>query len=350
MKYEILITDSSGNKIADVSDRCLSRRYEKIRNRAGYIDLSFDLEDLDKYFGMIGMDIEDVFRTNVNEVHVYRNGTKLHSGQIQYINVLMEASRQVVEVHAVGWLELFASRFTAISQTYTAEDIGAIMWDLIDTTQSEANGDFGITQGTIQTSRDADRTYEYKNIKDAIIQLSEVINSPDFEFTANKVFNVYYPKQGIQRTDIAFTYPGNIISIGYSQDGAEMANQVIANGSGFGSERLLSVADNISNRPTYKLRQKIVQYPDVSIQATLDGHADEDLRTSVGLSNLPVVKIDGDVTPVLGSYGLGDEILLQATRHQDILEPVLGWQRIDAIKVDIDENDREVVDLRLSRI
>lgn len=348
-KYSIYITNESQERLADISALCIKRRFVKKRNRPEVIDITLSVDGISNYLNDIGLDISDVFRVNENEIHIYRYDTQEIAGQIGYMNVGLD-SQTAISVTAFGWLELFNQRITGILQTYTAEDIGAIMWDLIDTSQNEANGNFGITQGTIQTSRDADRTYEYKNIKDALIQLTEVNNAPDLEFTPTKVFNVYYPKIGTKRDDIVFTYPGNIIEIGFSQDGSKMGNQIIASGSGFGSDRLLSIAGDTSLQQGYGLRQKIVQYPDVSIADTLDSHAEEELRTWSRPFTIPRLRINGNAYPEYGSYDVGDEVVIQSQKYQRLLEPALGYYRIESIAVTIDENDFESVDLELSKV
>lgn len=348
-KYRILITDPNGETIVDLSDKCLSRSFQLKRNRAGLIKLSFDIDDLDRYLATINLGVEEVFAVNINEVHVYRRGSHYTAGQIAYVDISLGGTTPKVTVYAVGWSKLFASALTALSQTYTAEDIGAIMWDLIDTFQTQTNADHGVTEGTIQTSRDADRTYELKNIEDALIQLSEVLNAPDFEFTPDKVFNVYYPKKGVRKEGIVFTYPGNIISIGYTEDGSTMANQIIAEGIGTGPERLIATADDTTTRSTYKLRQKRLQFPDISGEDTLQAHADEELRTRVDSLVLPKVVVDGDKDPVLTTYTVGDEVKIAATRYQKLLNPILGWQRIDGIEITVDDTDHEVVVLELAR-
>lgn len=349
MIYRIEVTDPAGAKIADLSSRSLSFSFKLIRNRASQINLTFDVDDLEAYFQEVGLTISDVLKTNVNEIHIYRNSTQVVAGQINFVDVQI-SNIPVIAVTAVGWLELFAQRVTEQYKTYTNIDQGQIMWDLIDTSQTtDADADYGITQGTIPTSINRDRVYEYKNIKDAIVELSEVIGGPDFEITPNKVFNVFYPSQGTVRDDIVFNFPGNVIELGFSLDGVPMANRVIGVGSGSGDDNLVSVADNTAPRSLYKLREDVIQYGDISIQATLDAHTDEDVRVRTNLLALPTLKIDGGQAPILGSYGLGDRFLIQSTRYQNLLEPILGYFRIDAIEVNIDSNEFEAVTLRTSK-
>lgn len=346
MKYKIEVYDHTGGLLADLSDRCISREITLRKNRPDFIRLSFDLEDIDRYLGEINQNVNDIFAVGRNEVRVFKRNKLVSSGQIDYISTSFSQAGMLLVVNAVGWFHLLDKRITGIADSYN-DDIGQIMWDLIDTTQSLADGDIGITLGTIQASRNGERNYELKNMKDAIIQLSEVIGGPDFEITPEKVFNVYSPKIGIRRPDVVFTYPDSIFEIGYTLDADTMANEITASGAGFGAERLLSTSVDTVNRSTYGLRQKLTQYPDVSIQNTLDEHAVEDLRTRTNPLVIAKLRVDGDRIPVFSSYGIGDEIKIQATRFQPVLEPILGWQRVESIDVSIDKDDTERIDLGL---
>lgn len=343
--YRIIITDASGTTIADVSDMCLSRSYLRRRNRPENIELSFDLDDLRRYIVSSRLTADELLRTNVNEVHIYRGNSKIVAGKIIYRDVAAADSKRV-SIQAVGWLQMLAHRYTGIGVDYLSTDIGEIMWSLIDQAQSEPYGDMGFTRGTIQASRNADRsTYDYKNIKDAIIQLSEVQNSPDFSFDPYKTFNVWYPKQGIKHEDISFSYPGNILSIGYTQDGEKMHNQIIALGAGTGTDALTSIQDDTVAQSSYGLRQFRVQYNDISLKDTLDDHAAEDLRTSVGFFDLPEITVQGH-DPVIGSYGIGDEINVNVSEDIELFGHINGYHRIDEIAVSVDHNDVETVRLR----
>lgn len=342
--YTILITDRAGSTIADVSDMCRTRRYIRRRNRPENIELAFDIDDLRRYLIASKNTADDLLRTNSNEVHIYRGDSQIVAGQIIYRDVAASDSKTVT-IQAAGWLQMLAHRYTGIGVDYLSTDIGAIMWDLIDTAQGVANGDIGITQGIIQTSRAADRsTYDYKRIKDAVIQLSEVIGAPDFSFTPDKVFNVWYPKQGRQLTNVSLSYPGNILSISYTQDGEKMANQIIAIGSGTGTDAITSIKDDLTAQAYYGLRQKKIQFNDISLQDTLDDHADEELRTSVGFFELPEVTVHG-YDPVVGSYDIGDEINVVVSEDVELFGHINGFHRIDEIDTTVDENDVETIKL-----
>ena len=73
-----------------------------------------------------------------------------------------------------------AGRFTGASVSFAATDAGQIAKSLIDT--ANAQGPTGIiTTGTIQATKNRDRTYQYVNVGEAVTNLSAVLDGYDFE-------------------------------------------------------------------------------------------------------------------------------------------------------------------------
>ena len=186
--------------------------------------------------------------------------------------------------------------------------------------QTQAVGDLGITRGSIQTSKLRDRNYSYKNIGDAIIQLSEVVDGFDFEITHDKKFNVYYPKIGTRRNDITLTYPGGIRELSFERDASELTNRVIAVGSGSGvdAQRVLAVDTNSQLR--FGVRERILQLSDVSVSETLQQHADAEIISSRGFLDAPSLMLNTVELPY-GNYHIGDEIQVMA-EDNEALEPI----------------------------
>lgn len=279
----------------------------------------------------------------------------LSAGEIRYLDVDLGGDRTNLSIDVVGWLELFSQRVTGVSTSpstwyYSNTDAGSIAWGLINESQNETNGDFGITQGNIQTSVNRDRKeYDYDNIRDAIIALSEVENGFDFEITPEKVFNVYYPKIGQSKPDVVFTFPGNIRSLSFGRDGGLMGNQIIAVGSGFGDDRTQQIVDDTVLQSAYNLRQRVITRNNVQTEATLLEHANEELRVRKSFLDIPVVELDGNIDPQFGSYDIGDEVEIDISEQLEIFSPVNGKFRIEEIRLTVDSNGQEIVKLALSR-
>src|SRR5690348_953846 len=147
-----------------------------------------------------------------------------------------------IHIEALSYFAHLANRY--ITASYSQQDGGDIVWDLIDTTQSATNGFLGITQGTIDTTYDHDRSYENKEVAEAIMQLSEVENGLAFRLTATQDSNYRFtgctinvaPGYGSQRDDLAPLEIGvNVSSVDGSTQG-DIVNYVTMYGAGVGQD------------------------------------------------------------------------------------------------------------------
>lgn len=352
--YKILVKNRDGLVIADISDYCTGgREFTWIRNRASKIRLSLDINALNELLVDLGLNVTSLFRINSYEIWVYRNTNLVIAGQISWKSLREDSGQSSVEIEAVGWLDLLDNRVTPNTITsYINTDIGEIIWDLIDTTQNNgAWADIGMTRGVIQPSRNADRNYEMSKIKGLLINLTEVINSPDLYIAPDKSVNVFYPKQGARRNNITLTYPGNIRELSYESNGLTMANKIIATGSGNGINALSVTANSLDDeKKEYGLREDFVSYPDVSKSSTLSDHANDELRSRIHPMILPVITLDGtELTPFI-DYGLGDEIEVKVLSNQAVWSDVVGYVRIEAISISVDENNYEKVNLEIYKV
>lgn len=349
-KYTILITDKLGNTVADISSLVQGFYYTLTRCRADAIAGYVNLDDMVRLSQTIGVNADDIIGVNTNEIHVYRRGIQRAAGQISWsYPQVPQSGQRVIQFQTVGWLDLLLQRFTDSSMALS-DDPGENMAALIDYTQGLPNGDLGITIGTIQSSGQTDvRNYSYKNIHDAIIELSEIIGGPDFEFTPDKVFNVYSPRIGTHLTDVSFTYPGNIIELGRQRDGTVMANKVTLLGAGTGDQQLVSVAEDLALQATYGLREVIISRPDISIQDTLDSTAAEELRSGKTFFDIPNITVKGD-DPDLNSYNPGDDIQIKITRDLEVFDSISQFFRIEQMTVNPDQNEDEKVTIKFGAL
>lgn len=345
--YVIEIYNSAGTLISDLSGKYIqSIKIDLIRNRAEQIVLNFNLQNLEDYARALGTNVLSLFQVDLNEVRIKRGANYLCAGQISHVQAAAGGDDMTIEVRASGWLELFAKRYTDSSEVYSSTDAGAIAWDLINDTQTSST--FGITQGTIQTSTSRDRTYEYKNIKDAIIQLSEVINGFDFEFTYDKIFNVYYPRQG-SSVPIEFEYGRNCFSISLPIDGTFICNQAIVRGQGLGTQQLVQTRNNAASQTTYKLRQKILDYPDVKENATLQQHGDSELGINAIPTFTPQIVLmpnQDNTQPIIKrDFWLDDSFTVKVPGSDFFAIAANNVYRIESINVSVDKDGVETISL-----
>ncbi len=274
----------------------------------------------------------------------------------------IDTDSATLDVRATGFLDLLKARYlwpvasvdNGVTR-YTSADIGAIMWSMINTTQqsnptwSLINGDFGITQGTIQTSRTlTDDWNPYAtNIRDILIAITERINSVDFEFTYDKKFNVYYPGIGTDKTELLFTYPGNIKRISIPRDASGLSNTVISRGGGNGGAQVIQIRQDTDMQSGYARRETIIDNPSVNVEQTLREYADEQIRLKGTSVKIPDITLDGLKNPPLGSYWLGDRVRFSVPQRASFSTLDGQTWRINEIQITPDQEDGEEVQLKV---
>lgn len=345
--YKVEIYNSSGTLVADLSGKYVnSIRLDLIRNRAEQITLNFNLQHLEAYARTLNTDVLALLQVCLNEIRIKRGDNYLCAGQINHIQASASGDVMGLEVRASGWLELFSKRFTDASEVYSSTDAGSIAWDLINDTQTIST--FGVTQGTIQTSVTRDRTYEYKNIKDAIIQLSEVINGFDFEFTYDKIFNVYYPRQG-SSTPIEFEYGRNCAAISLPIDGTFICNEAIVRGQGFGTEQLLQTRTSASSQTTYKVRTKILDFPDVKETSTLQQKGDAELLVNSIPTFTPQIVLmpnqDSTQPVIQRDFWLDDSYTVKVPGSDFFSIAANNVYRIESINISVNQDGVETISI-----
>lgn len=349
--YKVEVYDPSGNLIADLSNQRKSLKIKKVRNDSDTITLSYDLDVIRKLALASGLGVWDILYAGRNEIRVTRNTSVISAGKIALAYPQISGDTRQIDITVTGWLDLLAQRFTGGNQLYGApaglpsQDAGAIAWDLINTTQSLTNGSFGITQGTIQTSVSRDRSYSFKNIKDALQELSQVDQGFDFEITWDKVFKVWYPKIGINNNNSVFTYPGNIQSLNFQRSAQNIANEIIARGAGTGPDAFTSTVDDAGSQAKYGLRQMFMDMSDVELQATLTQNAQSQLTFSSDFIDVPSITLTSSIGPQWGEYGIGDIVPIQILAQTEVLGPINNNFRIDSAEIDVSDNNVETITL-----
>jgi hypothetical protein len=211
------------------------------------------------------------------------------------------------------------------------------------------NGFMSVWKNTMQTSRTITDTWQpyATSIKDMIIALSERHDSIDFEFTPDRFFNVYYPGIGTDKTDLLFSYPGNIKSLSLPRDATQLVNYSINQGSGNGDVQVIETREDAYSQAAFWRRERIDDYPSISVAAALDEKGDETLRLYAAPMTIPDVVLDGTKEPHLGAYWIGDWVRFSVPKRPAFA--ILNGQtwRINQIDVTIDQNDHEEIRLKV---
>jgi hypothetical protein len=223
--------------------------------------------------------------------------------------------------------------------------------------QMTKNTYLGIQKGMIMTSFDLTPIYpRYKKIKAAIEDLANTFNGMDFNISVSidpvtnimsKYFNVFYPRQGIDNTDLNFSYPGNIKKFSKPKDGKTMFNEVALGGQGSGLAQLIVVEKDAPSIQSYSQRQDVENLPDVSDSSTLTSIAQELIRVRKDPLDLPSFTLDGNVSPHIGDYWVGDTILINVS-NLGIIETIDTY-RIERIDATISDDDQIEVNITPSK-
>lgn len=336
-RYEFLITDKAGNTLATL-DGAGSRSYSIYLNKSG--EARFTLAPTDPKL------TADLLLLGHKELKIKRDGTLVWGGELVYSRTDLSAEEERVEIAAKGYLNLLSYRYVGTTAgnptTYTDEDLADIAHDLITDSQALSNGDYGITLGANPISRNGDRTYDFRNLLEALEGLSNdnVDNGIDFEITPDKTFNAYYPKKGRQLDSVVFEWGVNVDEFFEIKDATRMVNQAIVLGSGEGNSMITATRNDTNLQETYKLRQDILYHKSVVKQSTLEEHGDRALFERGSQSQIIGVKTRGDLPPSFGSYQVGDTVRVKI-KHGIV--NIDSYWRIYGIEVRVGDEDEEEI-------
>lgn len=348
-KYQFLLFDSSGNLIADLGGYVSNRTFSITRNRPEEISFSIPLFTLDQLAASLHLTPADFFQAGIQQILIRRDTVPICAGQIDYWESdFSDPANPVINVKAHGWMSLFSYRY--ITDEYDGDDAAFIIRDIITNTQALTNGDFGITLGTTVAGSNTytSKIFTDKTISDILTEMSEEDGGFDFQFTWDKVFNLFLPSQGVTRNDILFTYPGNLTDLKISVDSTKLVNELLARGTGLGTDGISTTIDDLTSQGIYALRQGIKDFPDMDADQLANSAASELLYYKVPLV-LNSITYNGlqNNTPIVGSYSVGDKIRVYAPTlplYQNLNQPFT----IDSITVTLDKDDVENVQLALA--
>lgn len=343
LKYELELWINNV-MVADISKLAQDRGYTIKRNDAEELQFKLDVKAFENHCENAGRDPAATLVPYVTDVRVRRNGAYLFGTQVVDINFTFSEGNNEMVVKCSGFLDLFRDRY--ITKTYTQVEATDIARDMLDDTQV-VYGDFGVVDGVQQYNTGVlrDREYIDQNIKDALMNLTDLIDGNfDFAFTHDRKFNTY-EMQGTYRPNLKLTYPYNIKSISTPKTALNLYNYTIGLGSGFGEETVRSEggdAQDAASRLNYGTRMRIVSFNSVKDQAVLDQNTATENAKTKDLLILPKLTVAGEFLD-LNTVWVGDRIPVEIQGHPTL--PLDDIYRIEQITVNIDENDAEDISL-----
>ena len=185
--------------------------------------------------------------------------------------------------------------------------------------------------------------YELQNVKDALMDLTNMEDDNfEFEFLPDRTFNVY-ARKGEDKLDLEVGYPGNVDSMTVTRSAANVANKIIAIGSGIGDERLQTEIYNNPSRRTLGTREAVTTDNNISLESTLKSKAIGMLYDRKDPTNTPKIVIkDGSINP--SNVETGDVILVEVG-ESDFIDSVTGEYRIMKIDYSLSEDAVEEMTL-----
>lgn len=282
-----------------------------------------------------------MFQPGRTAIHVLRDGSPQWSGIIWTRRITKDG----LTFGAEGWHSGLRKRTINWDLDYDQDQL-AIFRDLIDRTQSQSNGDFGIELGAETSGVDRVRTYrshERKFIGEALEQLAAVENGFDFEIVpylngreVRRKLALYYPRKGRRRNDLRFTHGSNIVILEEETDGKALANTIHAVGAGEGDTMLRTTVAAPESLTTFPLYEDVLTHKSVKEEPTLVANA-QDLLAG---TRYPVDVVSATVETTPGTFSTGDEIRVSA---DDGPREIDQWFRVVGLGVDVsDEGDEKI--------
>jgi hypothetical protein len=248
------------------------------------------------------------------ELHIYRTNQLVWGGHLYTAQAQSEAD---VRFGFSGYFERLKRRYVDSSQNFQGVDQFSIAWNLINFTQTKANGALGMGWTRFSTApsgvvRDMNYPFwERSIIGQNIIDLSALNNGFDFEVTALKEWKTYYPSKGAIIT-MPLEYGKNIDGISIMEDASDNANVYAAIGAGDGKSTCIAVAFSTTNEAAYGLLEQSDSFTSVKHFAILQDRATEGLRMKKAPRKQPALSVLLNKDPLPYTYFVGDRIMVYA--------------------------------------
>lgn len=277
-----------------------------------------------------------------SELYLYRDGSLVWGGLLWLASA--EDNGDLIRFGGNGWLSKLDHRYISTTKDYVNVEQVDIAWDLIEYTQAKSYGDIGIQRySTTGTGILRERHYpawERKNIGEALKELASVIDGFDFEITPDKLWKTYYPRK-MSGDAYKFHTQKNIRGWGNVISAEHVASEITALGEGDGETMLISVASDTPALVSFGRLEETEEFRDVNVQATLDAHAQEELRLAKVQQVQPQVQVWTD-DPPFGAYAVGDLAHLRVDHGYTQIDADF---RITAITVAVSNEGKEAIGL-----
>lgn len=347
--YRIEVATGTFTKIDELSTFENLQFYTKLNSYGGCM---FNLNIFDAKAN------KDNLRRYRTVVAIKKNKTIVWVGHIVKISGNFQGVEGVISVECLEHLAYLTARYTDQIRLFEQTDAGTISSILITETQAKTNGKLGITIGTIEATIDRDRTFEYKQIEEAIEDLTSVIGGFDFTMTPEQDANdlltgVRYDvfvSLGSTRNDLNPLQLGFNVSSTSFVTADDLINTATFLGSGSGEDIITSFNEDASSQLSYTRRESIVSRNDISLTQTLNEKSQDFVNQNKIEKYFISISLEPNTNPGFGDFGLGDILNYDLSTEQSSILDFTGQARVEEIRVNIDENGAEIVTPKLDII
>lgn len=325
-------------------------RYKRRRNGATSIDFALNTQQFHEWCRRRGEEPQNVLWEMLTEIVVRRNGRHVASGYVAKLPGNMNKNNSTIQVQVDGFLNLLHNRRVTAeySNMYTADIFKAAL----NETQAQPYGDMGFTiddSSYLGKSPDRQDTYERTELYDLLVNRSAFVNDPyDFEINERKVIK-FYKDIGAKRYDTIITYPPEFGTIGavnatFEHSAANLANRIIALGSGDGDEVVKYVANDYASQEKYGVAEDVVTFNGIKLLDTLKDRAEATIKARSEVLVLPKVTVHGQQFDI-GSHNVGDSVIVRHKKYG--LYQLEDLYRIEEMDVDVSNTGDDTCDLTL---
>lgn len=335
--WQFFIGQSSDlTRIADVTHEFENPSLTLGMNRSGSLEGEFALSS----------DWKNYLVPVKNCLIATKNDNTIYSGPIWTRNDSFADAK--ISISSVGWFEILRKRVLEAQKVYTNLRRGAIIKDLVATTNVLHNSWVSPSGVDTDTTSSAipSRTYErFTNIGDTIIQLTEEESGPEISIDPDtRALNITAWDDFQDQTDVQFGFnwgPSNLSSFEESVDASEMRNRIWVTGSSIWGH-----ADDTDAQTEYQLFHDVISISNSNDVELLGAIANAEIVVNayprVLYSFTPKPENTGENVPrIFEDYSIGDQIYITAKRNgKEIIKQAV---RLFGVTLNIDSNGNEII-------
>jgi hypothetical protein len=343
-QYQWLVQERNGDVLVDALD---------LHDRALYFPLNRVPEASGTLRTRSTAATVEALTPGTTELIVYRDGIPLETVfQLAGAGAEADEDRVRLSTRWQGILSYLKHGLILAEKNFSNQEQSRIPWGMINDFQGRAGADYAITDGGAPAGSPSKSAgyAEDTEILEAIQRLSERADGFDYSITPQRAFQTYYPQRGTDKSATVVLEYGTHIA-GFDLDVSTEPGAVTTDLRVWGGEGTLATAANSTSRATYLRREASITYSDVITDpSALQQHATALIERRSLPRRVPSIRLHANLQEYqpLRDYWLGDivTVRVRAGRLFDLDEPF----RIIGIRISLDENSNEQIELQLNRV